>query len=117
MIEQCVNQGMSATDFSHAVEQYLTTSGPRWTTAIKPSITGRGSIDYNCLRLARSETNNSYHMAQDLSAQNSAIVKGLKWCLSASHPKEDECDIFATQDLYGLGAGVYPAGQLPTPHP
>lgn len=117
MIEQCVNQGLSAVEFSRAVEEYLTLPGPKWTTAIKPSVTGRGSVKYNALRLARTETNQGYYRAQELSAQNSVIVRGVKWNLSRSHPKKDICDIWATQDLYGLGPGVYKPGTTPTEHP
>ena len=117
MVQQCVNEGRSAVDFSKAVEQYLTQPGPKWTTAIQPAKTDRGSIKYNALRLARTETNQAYHKAQSISQQNSAIVKGVKWNLSPSHPKEDICDTWATQDLYGLGPGVYPPGKQPEDHP
>jgi hypothetical protein len=117
MIEQCVNGGMSAVDFSRAVQDYLKKPGPAWTTKIKPSVTGRGSIKYNALRLARTETNNAYRTTQALGAQKSSIVKGIKWNLSRSHPKEDICDTWATQDLYGLGPGAYPPDKLPPGHP
>ncbi len=117
MIEQCVNEGRSAVEFSRAVENYLEVSGPSWTTAIRPAKTDRGTIKYNALRLARTETNQAYHKAQTIGQQNSVIVKGVRWNLSASHPKEDICDTYATQDLYGLGPGVYPPGQAPEDHP
>lgn len=46
------------------------------------------------------------------------LVKGIRWTLSMSHPRKDICDVYATQDLYGLGPGVYPAKELPrVPHP
>lgn len=117
MIEQCVNEGLSAVEFSRAVEQYLLKPGPAWTTKITPSKTGRGSIKYNALRLARTETNNAYRTAHALGAKNSTIVKGIKWNLSHSHPEPDICDEWATQDLYGLGPGVYPPDKLPPGHP
>jgi hypothetical protein len=117
MIEQAVNSGMSAVDFSRAVETYLTETGPKWTTAIKPALTDRGTIKYNALRLARTETNQAYHKAQNMTSEGSVITKGLKWNLSASHPKKDICDQWATHDLFGLGAGVYKVGQTPIDHP
>lgn len=117
MIEQCVNEGLSAVEFSRAVEQYLLKPGPAWTTKITPSVTGRGSIKYNALRLARTETNNAYRLTHALGAKNSTIVKGIKWNLSHSHPEPDICDVWATQDLYGLGPGVYPPDKLPPGHP
>lgn len=117
MIEQCINHGLSAVEFSRAVEQYLKKPGPAWTTKITPSVTGRGSVKYNALRLARTETSNAYRLGHALGAQKSAIVKGIKWELSRSHPEKDICDQWATQDLYGLGPGVYPPDKLPPGHP
>ena len=117
MIEACVNEGMSAVNFSRAVEQYLEIPGPIWTAKVKSIITDGGSVKYNAFRLARTETNNAYREAQNLSAKESDIVKGIKWNLSGSHPEYDICDDWATQDLYGLGAGVYPPGSLPPGHP
>lgn len=45
------------------------------------------------------------------------LIKGIKWNLSGSHPRKDICDVYATQDLYGLGPGVYPPSELPRDHP
>jgi hypothetical protein len=44
---------------------------------------------------------------------------GMKWNLSKSHKVTDICDTLASQDLYGLGPGVYPKDKLlPKPaHP
>jgi hypothetical protein len=41
------------------------------------------------------------------------------WRLSPSHPKRDICDDYAGDDRYELGAGVYPANNVPPypPHP
>lgn len=116
MIEQCVNEGLSAVEFSRSVEKYLKEPGRAWTTAIKPSVTGRGSIKFNALRLARTETSNAYRTGHALGAKNSTIVKGIKWNLSRSHPEEDICDTWATQNLYGLGPGVYPIDKVPPGH-
>lgn len=49
-------------------------------------------------------------------AQNKPYIKGIKWNLGA-HLREDICDKLATQDLYGLGPGVYPPDRYPAiPH-
>ena len=128
MIEQSVNQGKSAAEFSRAVEEFLEESGPSWTTGIKPSVTGRGSIDYNALRLARSETQNAYRRSQKLSAQKSTVTKAIKWNLSNSHPTyppsysykgyNEICNYMAEDNHHNLGAGVYPPDEIPiTPHP
>jgi hypothetical protein len=44
--------------------------------------------------------------------KNKPYIKGLKWNLGA-HLREDICDKLATQDLYGLGPGCYPANAYP----
>lgn len=128
MVEDCVNQGKSAVNFAKAVEQYLEKPGPAWTTGIKPSITGRGSVKYNALRIARTETNQAYQKAQNLSDKNSVIVKGTKWNLSSSHPTvwppsaayngyPEICDYRAKHNHHGLGPGVFPPGKAPSDHP
>ena len=130
MIEQAISEGLPATEFSKAVEEYLKEPGPAWTTNITPSISGRGSVKYNALRLARTETNRAYQEAQKLGHKESEIVKGTKWNLSASHPPPEEwppsaafrgypeiCDWRADNDHEGLGKGVYKPGQAPLDHP
>jgi hypothetical protein len=48
--------------------------------------------------------------------KNKPYIKGLKWNLGA-HLRKDICDKLATQDLYGLGPGCYPANAYPEiPH-
>ena len=90
----------------------------RWTERISRSVRGRGSIHYNALRLARTEIANAYHEAEVMAANASPVVQGLKWNLSPAHGQYDVCDQLATQDVYGLGSGVYPPGNTPLcPHP
>ena len=68
--------------------------------------------------LARTEINTAYWEASQLSAQQSPVVASMKWNLSNQHPKWDVCDILSGQNLFGLGAGVYPPEQFPPkPHP
>lgn len=144
IVEQAVNQGKSAVNFSRAVEDYLERPGPAWRTDIKPGLQAgdtiqvregvsytvkqpRATVKYNALRLARTETNQAYHKAQQISDKESDVAKGTKWNLSASHPTyppsyaymgyQEICDYRAKADHHGLGAGVYPAGQTPFDHP
>ena len=62
------------------------------------------------------QINNNFHEKNIESAKNSDIVKGIKWNLSNSHKEKDVCDKYASQDLYGLGPGVYPPGKIPERH-
>jgi hypothetical protein len=76
------------------------------------------SIASKAMRLAQTEINVAYHEASIVSAQNSAVVKGMKWELSRNHPLFDECDLLASANVYGLGKGVYPVNKVPhRPHP
>jgi len=90
----------------------------RWTERISKAVRARGTIHYNALRLARTEISNAYHEADIMAAKASKIVLGVKWNLSPSHGKYDVCDLLATQNVYGLGPGVYPPEAAPLiPHP
>lgn len=77
----------------------------------------RGRLKYNLQRLSRTEINNAHREGQVYSARNSPWVKGLKWNLSASHPKPDICDQWATQNKFGMGPGIYPVDDVPLDHP
>ena len=127
MVEQAVNEGKSAVEFSRAVEDYLKRDGPSYRTDIKPSKTGRGSVKFNALRLAQNETNNAYWEAEQLGDKKSEIVKGTKRNLSNSHPDEwppsyefkgypEECQYYAEEDHHGMGPGVFPAGEAKEDH-
>jgi len=127
MVEQSINEGRSAVEFAKGVEEYLEKPGTAWTTNIRPSITGKGSVKYNALRLARTETNRAYWKGEQLGHKESIIVKGTKRNLSASHPLDwppsaafrgydEECQYYAEDDHHGLGPGVFPAGEAVEDH-
>ena len=101
-------RGESARDLSLKLEQFVLGGGQ-----------GMGdSVRSKAMRLARTEINNSYWEARRMSSELSPVVEGIKWELSAQHPEWDVCDYLSKQDLYGLGAGVYPPELLPPkPHP
>jgi hypothetical protein len=121
VVAAAVARGESAIELSKDIQKFLVSSevtpGTSWTTAIKKSKTGAGTINYNALRLARTEINNSYREALVLSNHENPITLGVKWNLSKSHPRPDICDVWAAADLYGLGAGVYPPEKTPLDHP
>jgi hypothetical protein len=77
----------------------------------------KGGVSYAALRLARTEINNAYHAQSTDSARDKPWVKGMRWRLSNSHPKPDNCNIYATADN-GIGSGVWPIDRVPhKPHP
>lgn len=76
------------------------------------------SIRAKAERLSFSEIANASWETHRRVAMKSPVVGSVLWTLSARHPKWDVCDILATQDVYGLGAGTYPPALIPPrPHP
>ena len=72
---------------------------------------------YQARLVARHETVEAFRDAAIASSRDKPWVKGYRWALSNRHPKADECDTYAAQDLHGLGPGGYPEGDLPRRHP
>lgn len=81
---------------------------------INPSV--RGGVSYAAMRLGRTELNNAFHEQQKLQAERDWVL-GVKWNLSLSHPRKDECNDYADHDE-GLGRGVWDKHRVPDkPHP
>lgn len=78
----------------------------------------RGGVSYAAMRLGRTELNNAFHATTVRATSEAPFIEGMKWTLSGSHPRPDECDSLAEDDSYGLGAGVYAPTDTPMkPHP
>lgn len=74
-----------------------------------------GSVEYNALRIARTELAHTYQQAPYLAHKDKWYYNGTLWVLSRSHPKVDRCDDYAAHDE-GIGPGVW--RKPPTiPHP
>lgn len=77
-----------------------------------------GGVSYAAKRLARTEINNAFHATAAENYDRSPFVEGVKWELSGSHPRPDDCDDLADEDHDGLGQGVFLPLNLPhKPHP
>lgn len=75
-------------------------------------------MQFNADRIAASEIQNARIEAEIQHAGRDPMVEGKKWRTSPRHSDVDECDVLASQDLYGLGPGVYPVFRTPPPpHP
>ncbi len=77
----------------------------------------KGGVSYAAHRLARTEINNAYKTSQENRYKDEPWTSGMRWNLSKSHPTPDICNVLATRDAHGLGAGVSPVGQRPDSHP
>ena len=77
-----------------------------------------GGTSYASMRLARTEINNAHHETTIRQSDQRPWVLGFHWNLSESHPRPDDCNLFAERDDYNMGAGNYPQGNAPSrPHP
>lgn len=74
---------------------------------------------YQAQRVFRTEINRAHGEAFMAGADQHPDFAGFRFLLSPGHPKHDICDLLATQNLYGLGPGVYPSrARCPWPaHP
>jgi hypothetical protein len=82
---------------------------------------GRGiprDLSYEGLRLARTEMSSAFMEGTYAAGYANPFYTGVRWLLSSSHPRPDECDDLAEQDTDHLGAGCYAPGNEPQqPHP
>lgn len=82
------------------------------------------NISYQATRLARTSLKHAFDESYRRTAAANPFNKGIKWNLSPSHHDrqvkkwgKDICDVYATQNDYNLGVGVFPADKLPISHP
>lgn len=81
-------------------------------------LTGTNNAYSNALRVFRTEINRAHGEAYQLGAGAHPDVIGMQFMLSPNHKVRDICDTLATQNVHGLGPGVYRVGQTPWPaHP
>jgi hypothetical protein len=103
-INSALARGLGAREFAAEARDWINPNTP-------------GGVRYAALRLARTEINNAFHAISIESAQK-PWVTGMKWNLSRSHRKADDCDRLARADNERMGAGVYSKGSVPRkPHP
>lgn len=91
----------------------------RLSTQVKQILAGEKSPMNDALRLMRTEINRAHGEAYMMSGGDHPDFAGWKYLLSPAHPKPDICDLLSSQNLHGLGDGVYPSrDETPWPaHP
>lgn len=101
IVNNALARGASARELAADVREY-----------IRPDV--RGGMHYAAMRLARTELNNAFHAQQVLSAQKNPMIERVRWNLSGSHPRPDECNDFAEHG----GDGLWRPEEVPgKPHP
>lgn len=83
-------------------------SATRLSNQIKSQLAGEASPMTNALRVMRTEINRAHGEAFMNDSARHPDFGGFKFLLSPAHPAPDICDLLSTQNLYGLGPGVYP---------
>lgn len=106
LLSYYISDGASAVDLAAVLETYLTV-GEKGRTTTKPY--GRKGI-YSALRLARTEITAAAGRAMINASRVNPYIDGIKWNLSPSHPKTDNCDNNAAG---GDGQGVYGPDSVP----
>lgn len=78
-----------------------------------------GGVSYAAMRLGRTELNNAFHTTSMEKYAQTPWVDAVKWNLSGSHPRPDECDALAGDVHFrGGGPGEYRKDDVPRkPHP
>lgn len=97
------------------LERYLTPAGQRVTTELPRPASGRDEAtgNYAARRLARTEVTRAFGQATIQAAELNPFVVGVKWNLSARHPKSDPCDENARRSSRGMDRGVYLTREAP----
>ena len=67
-------------------------------------------------RVMRTEINRAHGEAFMAAGEGTPGFAGWRYLLNPRHPAPDICDLLSTQNLHGLGAGVYPSREA-TPWP
>lgn len=74
-------------------------------------IDGPGTPMDHAMRLFRTEINRAHGEAYMAGGEGHPDFGGWRFLLSPAHPEPDICDLLSTQNLHGLGQGVYPDRQ------
>lgn len=86
---------------------------------INPKVEDK-KILYDAKRLARTTLIHSVREIIKENAKDNIFNIGIKWELSPDHfdrmPDGDECDVYAENDMYGLGIGIFPVDEVPFQH-
>lgn len=105
IVERGLAQGLSARELAAQVRSLYSPNVP-------------GGQSYAAMRLARTEINNSYLSVQKQQAAEKPWNEWMKWELSASHPRQDDCDDLADGGDHPRESGLYRPQNVPVrPHP
>lgn len=117
-IQRGIREGWSADRMAKELRQYVkpefapvkyTKSG----RVYRVGSTYRPNAASAARRLARTEISRASGEGTKERARDVPGIRGIKWRLSARHPRPDPCTDNANRDAFGLGAGIYPIDDVP----
>lgn len=108
-LDRAINNGLilgkSAREIANDVKGYLNPNVP-------------GGASYAAMRLGRTEVNNAYHTQARNQFKNTPWIERVKWNLSGSHPRPDQCNEYAEGGDVPAHAGEWFPESVPDkPHP
>jgi len=110
-LEQAIREGRGALQMSRELEQFLIPG-----RGLRTSKPYGANASFDGMRLARTEISRAAQEAHRMAATMNPFVSGMKWNLSARHPRYDICDELARGGP--AGGGVYSVEAYPSrPHP
>jgi hypothetical protein len=68
---------------------------------------------YHADRIAQTELHRLHSEQQAREILNDDTIEAVKFVMSSTHPRTDICDVYAFQDKFGLGKGIYPKEHAP----
>lgn len=77
----------------------------------------RNVVDYNAQRLAKTMVSHAYEESFVSLTKYNPFIDAYRWITSGGDRVCPLCIERETQDLFGLGEGIYPKDQLPLDHP
>lgn len=103
IINSGIARGVSASELAASVKDFIRPDTP-------------GGVQYAANRLARTELNNAFHGTQVQEGVKSPFVNAMRWHLSGSHPRPDECNDYESGG--DLKDGLWSPERVPgKPHP
>lgn len=98
MVTNALGRGLNARQIAREAARFISPDTP-------------GGTSYAAMRLGRTEINNAFHATQVNYARTNPFITAMKWNLSGSHKRPDECNQYADHDPYD------PADVPQKPHP
>lgn len=109
-------KGKNINSIAKDIERYVNPrarKGQKWIDEFH----ARKSIDYNSQKLARTMISHAYQESFVSLTYKNPFIDAYRWVTSGGDKVCPLCIERETQDLYGLGDGIYPKDKLPLDHP